>query len=137
MDWTVVTFVAAIVKTMIHVTTSVDCVLEDVRMGILEHAVIAVRNLHFLPKIILYTLSCLFLITMLTFMCIIACKAGSYGKNCSFQCSPNCNKTCAPIDGSCEDCKEGSKSYCSKGNYKVYWKNFICTYVLNYLSVIA
>lgn len=52
-------------------------------------------------------------------MRIIACKAGSYGQNCSFQCSPNCNGTCKPIDGSCGDCKEDSKIYCTKGNYKL------------------
>lgn len=89
----------------------------DVKMGILEHAVIAVRNLILFSKIILYTYNCLYLITMQTFLWIIACKAGSFGKNCSFQCSPNCNETCEPIDGSCEDCKEGSTSYC-KGNYE-------------------
>lgn len=54
---------------------------------------------------------------MQTILWIIACKAGSYGKNCSFQCPPNCNETCDSIDGLCEDCKEGSTSYC-KGNYE-------------------
>lgn len=73
----------------------------------------------FFSRIIVYTSYSLYLITMLTFLWIIACKAGSYGKNCSFQCSPNCNATCEPIDGSCEDCKEGSQRYC-KGNNKGY-----------------
>lgn len=115
MESTAAIFVAAIVKTMIYATMLMECVLVDVGMGTLEYAVIAVRNLIFFSRIILYTSYSLYLITMLTFLWIIACKAGSYGKNCSFQCSPNCNATCEPIDGSCEDCKEGSQSYC-KGN---------------------
>lgn len=49
---------------------------------------------------------------------IIACKFGNYGKNCSLPCPQSCNGTCSHIDGSCEDCKEGVKSYCSKGNHK-------------------
>lgn len=84
MESTAAIFVAAIVKTMIHATMLMECVLVDVGMGTLEYAVIAVRNLIFFSRIILYTSYSLYLITMLTFMWIIACKAGSYGKKLFF-----------------------------------------------------
>lgn len=89
----------------------------DVKMGIWTNIVIAVRDIHYHFKRIIYTFNFLFL-QNLHFLRIIACKAGWYGENCSSQCPPNCNGTCEPIDGSCEDCKEGSKNYCIKGNYR-------------------
>lgn len=45
-----------------------------------------------------------------------ACDTGTYGENCAFQCSQNCNGTCGYIDGSCTACKIGWKGYnCSEG----------------------
>lgn len=52
----------------------------------------------------------------LFFSYYLACDAGTYGKNCAFQCSQNCNGTCGYIDGSCTACKIGWKGYnCSEG----------------------
>lgn len=55
----------------------------------------------------------------LFFSYISACDAGTFGENCAFQCSQNCNGTCGYIDGSCTACKIGWKGYnCSEGNKK-------------------
>lgn len=52
----------------------------------------------------------------LFFSYISACDAGTYGENCAFQCSQNCNETCGYIDGSCTACKMGWNGYnCSDG----------------------
>lgn len=52
----------------------------------------------------------------LFFSYISACDAGTFGENCAFQCSQNCNGTCGYIDGSCTACKIGWKGYnCSEG----------------------
>lgn len=117
LDWIATNVVVAIVKTMNLVTMSVEDVLMDVRMGTWTNIVIAVRNIHCNFKMIFYTLNCLFLLNLNNVLRIIACKAGWYGKNCTSQCPLNCNGTCEPIKGLCKDCKEGSKGYCSKGNY--------------------
>lgn len=69
------------------------------------------------------------------FLFIIACKAGWYGKNCSDECSQSCNGTCDPTDGSCNNC-EGSKSYCSKGNYRWHLKD-IFVYLLIHKNVMV
>lgn len=46
LEWTAENVVADIVKTINHVTMSVECVLVVVRTGILRTIVIAVRNLN-------------------------------------------------------------------------------------------
>lgn len=66
----------------------------------------------------IYTLICLAQYNV-HFLWDIACKAGNYGKNCSFHCSSNCNWTCLHKDELCEDCKEGWKNNCPKGNFKL------------------
>lgn len=122
LDWIVKNVVVAIVKTMDIVTMSVECVLMDVWMGLWTNIVIAVRNIHDHFTMIFYTFAFFFILN-LNVLWIIACKAGWYGQNCTVQCPPNCNGTCEPIDGTCVDCKEGSKNYCSIGNYRYTLKN--------------
>nr|XP_034320459.1 multiple epidermal growth factor-like domains protein 10 [Crassostrea gigas] len=46
--------------------------------------------------------------------CFNSCTTGFYGKKCSVPCPPSCNVTCEHTDGSCNNCKEGSESHCSK-----------------------
>lgn len=46
---------------------------------------------------------------------ILACTSGYFGKNCSIPCSPSCNGTCGYKDGTCNDCKDGQESHCTKG----------------------
>lgn len=53
-------------------------------------------------------------------MWILACTTGYFGKNCSIPCSSSCNGTCRHIDGSCDDCKVGRGSHCSKGNFTLF-----------------
>lgn len=45
-----------------------------------------------------------------------ACEEGYYGRNCSLDCSPNC-ETCRHTDGFCT-CKAGWLGYnCTTGKY--------------------
>lgn len=95
------------------------CVLSVVKTVLLENIVTNVRNLHHHIPVILVFFSqnekwdinlCLF------FSYYSACDTGTYGENCAFQCSQNCNGTCGYIDGSCTACKIGWKGYnCSEG----------------------
>lgn len=107
---------------MNHVTMLVECVQVGARMDSWKNTVIAVRNLHHHFYLTIYTLNCF--IIHYTFLWIIACRTGNYGKNCKFHCSSNCNSTCENIDESCKDCQEGWSRHCSKGNYK--WPTEIC-----------
>lgn len=106
----------------------VGFVLSVVRTALLENIVTNVKkkkNLHHhISVILLYPVMkcgdnehnlkmCLF------FSFISACDAGTFGENCAFQCSQNCNGTCRNIDGSCTACKIGWKGYnCSEGKKK-------------------
>lgn len=68
---------------------------------------------------------------------ILACTTGFYGKKCSVPCPPSCNVTCEHTDGSCNNCKEGSESHCSKGRYT--WLSFeiypfVTVYILNWYA---
>lgn len=58
----------------------------------------------------------------ITLYYILACPEGSYGKHCSFCCSPNC-KTCRHTDGVCT-CKAG-------------WTGWNCTTGTSTLMLIA
>lgn len=42
---------------------------------------------------------------------IIACNEGTYGTNCSFNCSGNCfdGKACDKVNGNCSSCAVGYK----------------------------
>lgn len=107
-------FVAVIVKVIIHVTMLLECVLVDVRMGIWSYIVTAVRKRHRYSYMSYCICNCLCFINC-TFLWIIACEIGKYGKNCSSSCFQDCNGNCSHIDGSC-DCIKSLKSHCPKGN---------------------
>lgn len=72
-------------------------------------------------------------------MFILACIAGYYGENCSFQCSPSCNGTCEHIKGSCEVCEEGRGTQCSIGSYlhMIFKFFFLCLHMFLFSQFIC
>lgn len=57
-----------------------------------------------------------------------ACPPGWYGRNCSYECGPNCIPSCDKFEGDCKlGCKPGWKgSYCDTSNVFKIDIHFMC-----------
>lgn len=94
--------------------------------GYLDEFCNSCKKLNFLYSNMAYNTINWFCLRYCTFLWIIACEVGKYGKNCSLPCPEGCNGTCSHLDGSCNNCKENLNVQCPKGNYKCHSIYCLC-----------